>query len=246
MKADDKKLLLNNFTFITVFALLFICYCTIASQLTVDTYTSRSTSADVEEKKVIVIDPGHGGEDGGAIGTNGVLEKELNLLISDDLCELFRFSGYEVIPTRTEDIMLYDRNVDFNGRKKVLDLAARLETANSAMPDLFVGIHMNAFPQEKYSGLTVYYSDHTPVSRQVAETLRKDVISLLQPQNNREIKSGKNIYLLDRASYPAILVECGFLSNPEECELLSTEEYRQKLTFVIFSSLTSFLEETKA
>lgn len=246
MKTEDTKLLINNFSFIAVFALLFICYCTITSKLTVETNLSRSTSVAVEPKRIIVVDPGHGGEDGGAVGINGVLEKELNLLISDDLCELFCFAGYEVIPTRTEDIMLYDRNVNYNGRKKVLDLAARLEIANSAIPDLFVGIHMNAFPQQKYSGLTVYYSDHTPISCQTAEALRHDVISLLQPQNNRETKSGKNIYLLDRATYPAILVECGFLSNPEECELLSTEEYRQKLTFVIFSSLTSFLEESKA
>ncbi len=246
MKTEDKKLLYSNFTFIAVFALLFICYCTVASRLTIDKRVTQSASADVDEKKTIVIDPGHGGEDGGAVGINGILEKELNLLISDDLCQLFRFAGYEIIPTRTEDILLYDRNVDFKGRKKVLDLAARLEISNTAMPDLFVGIHMNAFPQEKYSGLTVYYSDNVPVSHQAAEHLRKEVISLLQPQNNREIKSGKNIYLLDRATYPAILVECGFLSNSAECELLSTKEYRQKLSFVIFTSLASFLEETKA
>lgn len=243
MKTEDKKLLYNNCTFIAVFALLFTFYCTFASLLTRDAPASKTASADIDEKKIIVIDPGHGGEDGGAVGINGVLEKDLNLLISDDLCELFSFAGYEIIPTRTEDILLYDRNVDYRGRKKVLDLAARLEIANSAMPDLFVGIHMNAFPQEKYSGLTVYYSDKTAESREAAEALRGDVVSLLQPQNNRETKPGKNIYLLDRASHPAILIECGFLSNPEECELLSTEEYRQKLSLVIFSSLTSFLEE---
>ena len=243
MKYEDKRLLINNFTFIAIFALLFIFYCSAASHLTANLYTSQVASVAAEKKSVIVIDPGHGGEDGGAIGKNGVLEKELNLLISDDLCELFRFAGYEVIPTRTEDIMLYDRNVDFHGRKKVLDLAARLNIANATMPDIFLGIHMNAFPQEKYSGLTVYYSDNTPTSRQAAQYLRDDVVSLLQPQNNRELKSGKNIYLLERASYPAILVECGFLSNPAECELLSTQEYRLKLSFVLFSSISSFLEE---
>lgn len=246
MEAEHKKLLINNFSFIGFFALLFICYCTVTSWLVGNTDLSQSASLDVRQKKVIVIDPGHGGEDGGAIGINGTLEKDLNLLISDDLSELFQFAGYEVIPTRTEDIMLYDKSVNHIGRKKVLDLAARLEIAKNATPDLFVGIHMNSFPQEKYSGLTVYYSDKTQESSLVAEALRQDVRSYLQPDNNREIKSGRNIYLLERASYPAILVECGFLSNRQECELLSTEEYRQKLTFVIFSSLASFLEETKA
>jgi N-acetylmuramoyl-L-alanine amidase len=246
MEAEHKKLLINNFSFIGFFALLFICYCTVTSWLVGNTDLSQSASLDVRQKKVIVIDPGHGGEDGGAIGINGTLEKDLNLLISDDLSELFQFAGYEVIPTRTEDIMLYDKNANHIGRKKILDLAARLEIAKNATPDLFVGIHMNSFPQEKYSGLTVYYSDKAQESSLVAEALHQDVRSYLQPDNNREIKSGRNIYLLERASYPAILVECGFLSNRQECELLSTEEYRQKLTFVIFSSLASFLEETKA
>lgn len=243
MKSEDKKRLFNNCIFIAFFAFLFIAYCNFTSRFTDNLIITKSTSANVEEKKVMVIDPGHGGEDGGTVGVNGILEKDLNLIISNDLSDFFRFIGYEIIPTRTEDIMLYDRNADYKGRKKLLDLAARLEITNSAMPDLFLGIHMNAFPQQKYSGLTVYYSDSTPMSRQVAEHLCQDVITHLQPQNNREIKSGNNIYLLDRASPPAILVECGFLSNPAECELLSTKEYRQKLSLVIFSSLVSFLEE---
>ena len=242
MKTEDKKLLINNFSFIAVFALLLICYCRVTAGLTYESHISQSASATVEQKKIIVIDPGHGGEDGGAIGTNGTLEKELNLIIAGDLSDLFRFAGYEVIPTRTEDVMLYDKRVNYNGRKKILDLAARLEIAKTSMPDIFVGIHMNAFPQSKYSGLTVYYSDNISESRTAAEALQHDVVSLLQPQNNREIKPGNNLYLLDRATYPAILVECGFLSNPRECELLSTKEYRQKLIFVLFSSLTSFLE----
>ena len=243
MRDEDKKLLGKNFAFIGAFALIFIFYCYFGSKLIDSSGISKTASVEIQEKKVLVIDPGHGGEDGGAIGVNGVLEKDLNLIISNDLCEIFRFSGYEVIPTRTEDVMLYDKNSDYSGKKKVLDLAARLTVGENALPDLFVGIHMNSFPQEKYSGLTVYYSDAMEESRMAASALREDVIALLQPENNRELKSGGNIYLLERASFPAILIECGFLSNREECELLSKESYRQKLSFVIFSSLSSFLEE---
>ena len=243
MKHEDRELFVGNVTFIGIFALIFIGYCMLTSRLTYDAEISKSASADFEENKTIVIDAGHGGEDGGAVGINGVLEKDLNLLISDDLGELFVFAGYDVIPTRTEDVMLYDKSVDHTGRKKSADLATRLEIAKDAMPDLFVGIHMNSFPQEKYSGLTVYYSDNTPSSLIAAEHLRKNVVSVLQPQNNRETKAGNNIYLLKRATYPAILIECGFLSNPAECDLLSTQEYRHKLSFVIFTSLASFLEE---
>ena len=139
--------------------------------------------------------------------------------------------------------MLYDKNSNYAGKKKILDLAARLAISENALPDLFVGIHMNSFPQEKYSGLTVYYSDAKEESRLAASALREDVIALLQSENHRELKSGSNIYLLERASFPAILIECGFLSNREECEMLSTESYRQKLSWVIFSSISSFLEE---
>jgi N-acetylmuramoyl-L-alanine amidase len=243
MKHEDRKLFIGNVAFISIFALIFIGYCMLTSRLTYNVEISKSASADLEENKTIVIDAGHGGEDGGAIGINGVLEKDLNLIISNDLCELFEFAGYNVISTRKEDVMLYDKNVDHTGRKKAADLASRLAIAKDAMPDLFVGIHMNSFPQEKYSGLTVYYSDKTPSSLSAAEHLRQGVVSVLQPQNNRETKSGNNIYLLNRATYPAILIECGFLSNPGECALLSTQDYRQKLSFVIFASLASFLKE---
>ncbi len=244
MNYSIKKQIMANSVFVAVFAVIFIAYCIIMSSVFVNTGESRSTSVGVEQKKVLVIDPGHGGEDSGTIGINGILEKDLNLMISDTLCDIFRFSGYEVVPTRTEDILLYDRNVNFNGRKKVLDLAARLNITKDVMPDLFVGIHMNAFPQEKYSGLTVYYSPNDATGRTAASILRDNVIEHMQPDNNRELKAaGSNIYLLDRMECPGILIECGFLSNREECEKLSTEEYRHILSFVIFSSLSSFLEE---
>lgn len=244
MDYSIKRQIAANTVFTALFAVVFIAYCIIMSTVFVNTEETRRASAGDNDKRVIVIDPGHGGEDSGTVGVNGVLEKDLNLMISDTLCTIFRFSGFEVVATRTEDIMLYDRNVDFEGRKKVLDLAARLNIANNVMPDLFVGIHMNAFPQEKYSGLTVYYSPNDPDSYKAGNLLRDNVIGLLQPGNNRALKAaGSNIYLLDRLQCPAILIECGFLSNTEECENLSSEEYRHMLSYVIFSSLSSFLEE---
>ncbi len=244
MNYSLKKQIFANSLFIAIFSAVFIVYCAVTSSLLVNTDEAESASADAEKKKVILLDPGHGGEDGGAVGVNGVLEKDLNLMISQTLYDLFRFSGYDVRATRDEDVMLYDRNADYKGRKKILDLAARLDIANSTMPDLFVGIHMNSFPQEKYSGLTVYYSPNKSASRDAADALRNEVTRYLQPENNRELKAaGSNIYILNRIEYPAILIECGFLSNREECEMLSDNEYRQRLSFVIFSALSSFLEE---
>ncbi len=244
MNNSVKKQLLANAAFISVFSLIFLAYCILSSAVFKRAVAVNSGEIFKSDRKKVVLDPGHGGEDCGAIGINGILEKDINLMISEDLRELLMFAGYEAVPTRTEDILLYDRNVDYKGRKKVLDLAARRKTADAEAPDIFVGIHMNAFPQEKYSGLTVYYSPNTESSALAAESVRKNVIEQLQPNNNREMKAaGKNIFLLDRLSCPAILIECGFLSNEKECALLSDEEYRRKLSYVIFSALSTFLEE---
>jgi len=245
MNYSLKRQILANTIFTAAFALIFIGYCVLMSNIFIGLGETSPVSANETDKKVIVLDPGHGGEDSGTVGINGITEKELNLMISDTLCVILRFCGYEVIPTRDEDVLLYDRNIDFKGRKKVLDLAARLNIANEVDPDIFVGIHMNAFPQQKYSGLTVYYSPNHRLSQDVGSLLRHNVIELLQPQNNRELKeAGTNIYLLDRIKCPAILIECGFLSNPEECEKLCRDDYRHLLSFVIYCSLSSFLEES--
>ena len=196
------------------------------------------------DKKCLLIDPGHGGEDGGTVGVNGVLEKDLNLSLSEVLGTILEFSGYEIVQTRKEDKMLYDRNINFQGRKKMLDLKGRLEIAQTIEPDLFIGIHMNAFPEQKYSGLSVYYSKNQAKSKDAAEIIRANVKKNLQPDNNRETKAASsNIYILDRITCPAILIECGFLSNPQECEKLSSYDYRRELSFVLYASLVSFLEE---
>lgn len=244
MKESVRKQLRSNAMFTLAFAVVFFAYCAVTSALFGEAISAQSNDIVEVDRKTIVVDPGHGGEDCGAIGINGALEKDINLDISENLCELLRFAGYEVIPTRTEDVLLYDRNVDYEGRKKVLDLAARRKIAEQAAPDIFVGIHMNSFPQAKYSGLTVYYSKNNQLSFRAAETMRRDVVAQLQPSNERQLKAaGSNIFLLDRLSCPAVLIECGFLSNENECELLCTETYRQKLSYVLYSSLATFLEE---
>ncbi len=244
MDYSIKKQLLANSLFIVCFGLLFSLYCFCAAWIFNVTEDVRAVEANIAstEKKCVVIDAGHGGEDGGTVGVNGALEKDLNLSLSEVLGAMLEFSGYEVVQTRKEDKLLYDRNENYHGRKKVLDLKGRLEIAQNTSPDIFIGIHMNAFPEQKYSGLSVYYSKNDPRSKDAAEIIRANVIGTLQPYNNREIKAANsNIYILNRITYPAILVECGFLSNPEECEKLSSYEYRRELSLVFYSSLVSFL-----
>ena len=194
---------------------------------------------------VVVIDPGHGGEDGGASSASGVVEKNVNLSVAFALRDLFEAAGMPVVMTRTEDILLYDREVNYLGRKKALDLAARQliaervaeEAAAGGGTSLFISIHMNAFPAPQYSGMQVWYGVGDPLSREVAEGIQASSLTLM-PNNHRRIKAaGSNIYLLDRIRTPAVLVECGFLSNPEEAERLATEAYQYALAAVVFAGV---------
>ena len=191
----------------------------------------------------IVIDAGHGGEDGGASSAAGVLEKDLNLSVAFALRDLLEAAGVPVVMTRTEDKLLYDRNVDFQGRKKVLDLAARrivaektaAAAAESGGTSLFISIHMNAFPAPQYSGMQVWYGTGHPLSAEVAGSIQAASLAVM-PENHRKIKAaGSNIYLLDRIQSPAVLVECGFLSNPAEAERLAREDYQRAVAAVVFA-----------
>ena len=231
------------------FSLLFLA---VACTMIAIGWHIASDSAPTDQKTetiprpVIIIDAGHGGEDGGAIGNGDVTEKDINLKIAKALDEMLRSAGYETVMTRTDDRMLYDPNADYQGRKKRLDLAARLAVAQEHESAIFVSIHMNAFPQTQYSGLQVYYSENHPDSKQLAELIQGDARSLLVPDNNRRIKpSNGTSYLLEHIMHPSVLVECGFLSNPEECRLLATEEYQRKLATVLFHALTDFYENDK-
>jgi len=186
----------------------------------------------------VVIDAGHGGEDGGAVSGSGLFEKDLNLSIALSLRDLLEANGIRVVMTRTTDVLLYDRDVDYHGRKKALDLAARRKIAEETENAIFVSIHMNAYPLSQYRGLQVWYSQNDPHSMKLAETIQTNARAMLQPENERKIKSAtSSIYLLHHLNCPAVLVECGFLSNPEDAAALASPEYRNQLAFLIFLSI---------
>lgn len=193
-----------------------------------------------EEKPQIkvIIDAGHGGEDGGTQSKDGMLEKDVNLDISLRLKKLLESQGISVILTRDTDTLLYDRNTNYKGRKKLLDAEARLKIAKDNPDAIFISIHQNAYKDPQYSGLQVWYSGNNENSLPLAEAIQSGVKSTLQPKNNRAVKlSGSNIYIMQQIENPAILVECGFLSNPAEAKKLSDETYRQNLSQVICDSI---------
>ncbi len=228
------------FLIISVLTALFCVFvCGSMKNGTSDVFEDDPKTAD--KMLTVVIDAGHGGEDGGASSAAGLYEKDVNLDISMMLYDMFTANGVNVVMTRTDDRLLYNRNIDFKGRKKMLDLAARLSIAEKTPDSIFLSIHMNAFTDPRYDGLQVWYSPNNEESEKIAKLIQ-DGAKILQPENNRKIKkAGSNIYLLHRSDSPSVLVECGFLSNPAEAKKLENREYRRQIAFVIFNSVMEYL-----
>ena len=189
------------------------------------------------ETRTVIIDPGHGGEDPGAVGVGGVLEKDINLSLSKKIKKLLEFERFNVIMTREDDVLLYHE--DAQGSKKSQDLRNRLNFQDSYPDALFVSIHMNKFPLEYCRGLQVYYSDNAPESAVLAESIKQNVVTNLQPDNKRECKAADtSIFILNNIKIPAVLIECGFLSNNEEASLLSSDTYQNKLSALIVYAIS--------
>ena len=232
------------FFIISAIALVALCFFFGAFQAPEDVTSSLSAPADAFQYKTVIIDAGHGGEDGGASSASGLIEKHLNLEISCLIRDMLEKAGVKVVMTRTDDRLLYDRNVDFEGRKKKLDLAARLEVAKTYEESIFISIHMNSFSDKRYSGLQVWYSQNCPESMVLAQKIQSGVRAELQPNNKRTIKAADSkIFLLDNAISPAVLVECGFLSNPEEARLLGNDTYKNELARAIYEAIMEFLKK---
>ncbi len=199
----------------------------------------KDAAASPEHRVTVIVDAGHGGRDGGASTDDGVLEKDLNLSVAKKVKDILSLADVNVVMTRETDIMLAN---DDSPHKKLDDMNARLHMADDFENCVFLSIHMNKFPVEKYSGLQVYYSANNSRSKLLADKIREKNISVLQRDNSRTTKAAdSSIYILDNIQVPAVLVECGFLSNREEAALLQKEEYQNALAAVIASSVLDFL-----
>ena len=201
-------------------------------------------SADaIPYEKIVILDAGHGGEDSGAIGKNGRLEKDLNLEIALEIGEALEERGYVVVYTRTDDRLLYTEAENVKGIRKISDLKNRCKVAANYPESIFVSIHMNSFASEKYSGLQVYHKPDDEESRALASAIQERTVSDVQPDNNRKIKSGKGMYVLENVENTAVLIECGFLTNRDECEKLSEKEYQKRLSLAIVCAIIEYIED---
>lgn len=193
-------------------------------------------------KQTVIIDAGHGGDDGGAIGIDGTVEKDINLDIALKLEKLLKFYGFDVIMTRTEDIMTCDDGLDSLRKRKVSDIHNRFDVLEKNPNAVFISIHQNKFEDNSQHGTQVFYSGNNDESKLLAESIQNSIVSVLQPDNSRVVKkSGSGIYLLYHAKLPAVLVECGFISNPAEVKKLNDEKYRMKIAILIADGLIKYL-----
>ena len=200
--------------------------------------SSTATFSTELSNVTVIIDAGHGGLDGGA-HVGSVFEKDLNLTIARKIADILSCYNIDCVMTRESDVMLANES---SSGKKQQDLLNRTKIVKKYEKPVFVSIHMNKFPESRYYGLQVFYSLNDPESKVLAEFIQSNVVTLLQKENNRKIKgAGSSIYVLDRLACPAVLVECGFMSNPQELALLTEDEYQSKLAYVIACSVIDFI-----
>lgn len=195
-----------------------------------------------ENNKVIVIDPGHGGIDGGAKSEGGVIEKDINLSISLKTKAALESKGYKVIMTRSEDVGLYTEGKKVR-EKKIEDLGNRVKIKKENKCDAFISIHQNMFPQKNCKGAQVWSANNEP-SQKLGKIIQQKFKEEVDQNNKREAKVAKKEYKILNDGYEgaSVIVECGFLSNPEECELLGKEDYQNKIANTLANAIDEYFK----
>ena len=197
-------------------------------------------STDVWQPRLL-LDAGHGGEDGGAVSISGQKESEINLAITRQLDQVLAFLGEPALMLRDADVSLHEGGAETLREKKVSDLKHRVRLAGQYPGAVLVSIHQNSYPEPQYRGTQVFYAP-TGGSQQLAQRLQRAVVAYIQPENTREEKNiPDSVYLMNHIRNTAVLIECGFLTNPEEEKLLQQEEYQRKLALVLGTTLVEEL-----
>lgn len=225
----------------------FFYFLTIAGVLLAAQWGSRAVtviaeSRPIEREHCIVIDPGHGGEDGGATSCTGLVESTYNLDISLRLNDLLHLLGHDTQMTRTTDISIYTKGGTI-AQKKASDLKERVRIVNETENALLISIHQNNFSDSRYSGAQVFYAG-TEGSAALAKQLQSALVAALNPGSSRKSKIGDGIYLMEHIDCPGVLIECGFLSNAAEEARLRNAEYQKKLCCVIAATVSEYLSNT--
>lgn len=197
---------------------------------------SKQLSQD--HSRLVVIDAGHGADDSGKVGINDALEKDINLAIALRVKELLEQQDVQVVMTREDDQGTYPKT---GSNRKIRDMKKRVEMINEARPALTVSIHQNSFSDQSVSGAQTFFFQGSEEGQFAAELLQSQMIKTLQPKKERVAKANDSYYLLKNTNYPIVIVECGFLSNPEEAEMLCDEEYQKDTAWAIHLGILQYL-----
>lgn len=203
--------------------------------------TGRSVDAE-REKVCVVIDAGHGGDDPGKVGINGVNEKDVNLQIAVLVKQFLEANDIEVVMTRESDEGLYDADAS---NKKVQDMKRRIEAIEDVSPALTVSIHQNSYPEEYVHGAQVFYYTGSIQGQLLAEAVQGQLIKRVDPENRRRVKANDSYYLLKKTGVPIVIVECGFLSNGGEAEKLCSPDYQQRVAWAIHMGILQYLNKNE-
>ena len=190
--------------------------------------------------KTIVIDAGHGVPDEGAQSSNGTTEAETNLKIALKLQNLLEQSGCTVILTRSDENAIYDIDSKTLKQKKISDIKNRVKIGNESSADIFVSIHLNKIPQSQDDGWQTFYKEGSEDGARLAKTIQENLNKTIQKENNRIAKTIDKIYIIKHVEIPTTIVECGFLSNPDEEKLLLEDEYQNKLAWGIYNGIIDY------
>jgi len=196
------------------------------------------TFGEAVQLPVVVIDAGHGGKDPGKVGVNGALEKDINLCIAQRLKSLLEQNNLSVVMTREEDRDLASEQA---ANRKNEDLRARAKLVEEISPVVLVSIHQNSYTSEEVDGAQVFYHSGSEAGKRLGTMVQNHLKSEIQDGNHRVAKANKEYYLLKKAICPAVIVECGFLSNSAEAALLNTEEYQEKVAFAIHLGIMEYI-----
>ncbi|MEG1972102.1 MAG: N-acetylmuramoyl-L-alanine amidase [Oscillospiraceae bacterium] len=195
-------------------------------------------------ERCIIIDAGHGGFDGGAVSADGCYEKNLNLEFSKKLDEILTVNGYKTIMIRNEDVSVNSKDDNYSAKKS--DIYNRLKVGQKYPQAIFISIHQNSFRQKKSCGSQVFYGAKNKESEHLAKIIRENIHEKIQKENEREIKKAdSNLYIMKNTENVAVLLECGFLTNPEELKLLKNPNYQQDLCFTVFLAIEQYFNETE-
>ncbi len=202
-----------------------------------------ATNALPVTNKIVVIDAGHGLPDEGAVGFNATTEQAINLSIALKLQQLIEQSGAKVILTRSDENGIYSTDSDSIRNKKVSDIKNRVEIGNNSDADIFISIHLNKYPESVYRGWQTFYQKDNERSKLLAQKIQTNLGKNIEFKNDRVSMSISGVYIIDHLTIPTVIVECGFLSNPQEAEMLKGENYQNKIAWGIFTGIQDFFNE---